>query len=192
MNLPIEKINKTFVRGILTDRTRNKFLALINNRIDPGSLTIMLPGGQIIEGTNLDTLAQHLLNDLGIRIILDPSNCKFIANRVYEFKETNGEKNISRVNFFSVDIDDAVPKNFKPESILSISWLTLTDLHRYLELNNITWKLQLGALDAIELVLDPLKSKLEDDKITREIMRQDGGVNKLDPVVSSMPIKLPY
>jgi hypothetical protein len=68
--------------------------------------------------------------------------------------------------------------------------MSLSDLHRYLALDNGGWKIQLGALDAVEAALDPAKAKVVDGK-AREVARQDGG-SPPSKEVYSKPARMPY
>ena len=51
-----------------------------------------------------------------------------------------------------------------------MSWLSLGDVRRYLDLDGGNWKIALGVLDAVEAALDPAKSKRVESG--RELSRQ--------------------
>lgn len=161
-----------YVRGVLYNSTNKKFLAQVNNRLSLGSLTIMLPGGLVNGKSSVEALRVFLQNQIGITMPLDQTNCRFIQSRTYEMTGDNG-KYIARVDYFAIDAAGAVPYNMMPDNVLSLSWLSVTDVERYLNLDSTNWKIQVGIMDAIQATLDPDKSRIVDS--TREITRQDGG-----------------
>jgi 8-oxo-dGTP pyrophosphatase MutT (NUDIX family) len=184
---PIDNVR---VRGVIINPASRQFLAMVNNRVTPGSMTVMLPGGAVEQGEGeLSALARQIRDELGITVQLGPDNCRFLLSRTYEFPEAQGTTSC-RLNFYAVVSDDAVPRNMTPDSILSVSWMSLSDLHRYLALDNGGWKIQLGALDAVEAALDPAKAKVVDGK-AREVARQDGG-SPPSKEVYSKPARMPY
>jgi 8-oxo-dGTP pyrophosphatase MutT (NUDIX family) len=184
---PIDNVR---VRGVIINPASRQFLAMVNNRVTPGSMTVMLPGGAVEQGEGeLSALARQIRDELGITVQLGPDNCRFLLSRTYEFPEAQGTTSC-RLNFYAVVSDGAVPRNMTPDSILSVSWMSLSDLHRYLALDNGGWKIQLGALDAVEAALDPAKAKVVDGK-AREVARQDGG-SPPSKEVYSKPARMPY
>jgi 8-oxo-dGTP pyrophosphatase MutT (NUDIX family) len=184
---PIDNVR---VRGVIINPASRQFLAMVNNRVTPGSMTVMLPGGAVEQGEGeLSALARQIRDELGITVQLGPDNCRFLLSRTYEFPEAQGTTSC-RLNFYAVVSDGAVPRNMTPDSILSVSWMSLSDLHRYLALDSGGWKIQLGALDAVEAALDPAKAKVVDGK-AREVARQDGG-SPPSKEVYSKPARMPY
>lgn len=184
---PIDNVR---VRGVIINPASRQFLAMVNNRVTPGSMTVMLPGGAVEQGEGeLSALARQIRDELGITVQLGPDNCRFLLSRTYEFPEAQGTTSC-RLNFYAVVSDGAVPRNMTPDSILSVSWMSLSDLHRYLALDSGGWKIQLGALDAVEAALDPAKAKVVDGK-AREVARQDGG-NSPSKEAYSKPARMPY
>ena len=184
---PIDNVR---VRGVIINPASRQFLAMVNNRVTPGSMTVMLPGGAVEQGEGeLSALARQIRDELGITVQLGPDNCRFLLSRTYEFPEAQGTTSC-RLNFYAVVSDGAVPRNMTPDSILSVSWMSLSDLHRYLALDSGGWKIQLGALDAVEAVLDPAKAKVVDGK-AREVARQDGG-SPPSKEAYSKPARMPY
>ena len=180
------------VRAVITNGA-GQFLALVNNRVTFGSMTIMLPGGEVQQGeSELTAMARYIRDEVGMTVELSASNCRFLNSRTYEFKGNEGSKDAVRINFFAVDADCGVPRNMQPDSVISVSWMSLADVRRYLELDGGNWKIQLGALDAIEAALDPAKAKVVQDE-ARELSRQDGGKSPDggDGQVSR-PSRLPY
>jgi hypothetical protein len=179
------------VRAVITNNA-GQFLAVVNNRVTLGCLTIMLPGGEIGPGeSELTALARYVRDEVGMTVELSAANCRFLNSRTYEFGASDSKECV-RINSFSVDSDCGVPRNMQPESVLSVSWMTLADVKRYLELDGSNWRIQLGALDAIETALDPAKAKVIQGE-AREIARQDGGKSPDggDNQVSR-PSRLPY
>ena len=184
---PIDNVR---VRGVIINPASRQFLAMVNNRVTPGSMTVMLPGGAVEQGEGeLSALARQIRDELGITVQLGPDNCRFLLSRTYEFPEAQGTTSC-RLNFYAVVSDGAVPRNMTPDSILSVSWMSLSDLHRYLALDSGGWKIQLGALDAVEAALDPAKAKVVDGK-AREVARQDGG-SPPSKEAYSKPARMPY
>lgn len=180
------------VRGIIVNPVSNQFLALVNNRVAAGSMTVMLPGGVVSPGDDeLTVLTKALRDELGLTVQLQPSNCRFVLSRTYSFEpHPDGSENTARLDFFTIDDGALVPRNMQPDSVLSVTWMSLLDLHRYIELDHDGWKIQLGALDAIESALEPAKAKVVEGR-TREIARQDGGKSP-DGDGYSKPAPLPY
>lgn len=178
------------VRAVITNGA-GQFLAQVNNRVTLGTMTIMLVGGEVAEGeSELTALARHIRDELGMTVQLDASSARFLMNRVYEFPGCQpGEKTAARINFYEVVSDGAVPRNML-DSVLSIGWMTPADVRRYIEADQGGWKIMLGALDAIDLALDPSKAKKVDD--AREISRQDGGKAPDGGSDASKPSRLPY
>ena len=184
---PIDNVR---VRGVIINPASRQFLAMVNSRATPGSMTVMLPGGAVEQGEGeLSALARQIRDELGITVQLGPDNCRFLLSRTYEFPEAQGTTSC-RLNFYAVVSDGAVPRNMTPDSILSVSWMSLSDLHRYLALDSGGWKIQLGALDAVEAALDPAKAKVVDGK-AREVARQDGGSSPSKEAYSE-PARMPY
>lgn len=184
---PIDNVR---VRGVIINPASRQFLAMVNSRVTPGSMTVMLPGGVVEQGEGeLSALARQIRDELGITVQLGPDNCRFLLSRTYEFPEAQGTTSC-RLNFYAVVSDGAVPRNMTPDSVLSVSWMSLSDLHRYLALDSGGWKIQLGALDAVEAALDPAKAKVVDG-IAREVARQDGGSSPSKEAYSK-PARLPY
>ena len=184
---PIDNVR---VRGVIINPESRQFLAMVNNRVTPGSMTVMLPGGAVEQGEGeLSALARQIRDELGITVQLGPDNCRFLLSRTYEFPEAQGTTSC-RLNFYAVVSDGAVPRNMTPDSVLSVSWMSLSDLHRYLALDSGGWKIQLGALDAVEAALDPAKAKVVDG-IAREVARQDGGSSPSKEAYSK-PARMPY
>ena len=184
---PIDNVR---VRGVIINPASRQFLAMVNSRVTPGSMTVMLPGGAVEQGEGeLSALARQIRDELGITVQLGPDNCRFLLSRTYEFPEAQGTTSC-RLNFYAVVSDGAVPRNMTPDSVLSVSWMSLSDLHRYLALDSGGWKIQLGALDAVEAALDPAKAKVVDGK-AREVARQDGG-SPPSKEAYSKPARLPY
>ena len=167
-----EPTKTRFVRGIVYDPRRRAFLGLINSRVTPGQLTIMLPGGRICEGeTPIQALGNSLLDELQIGTPLDWSNTKFIQSRTYEFQD---QTSVNEVLFYRLDLGPVVPLNVNPNEVTSVSWLTLGDVERYTSLDGAGWKVQMGALDALRATLDPAKTR-EVERGVREVARRDGG-----------------
>ena len=184
---PIDNVR---VRGVIINPASRQFLAMVNSRVTPGSMTVMLPGGAVEQGEGeLSALARQIRDELGITVQLGPDNCRFLLSRTYEFPEAQGTTSC-RLNFYAVVSDGAVPRNMTPDSVLSVSWMSLSDLHRYLALDSGGWKIQLGALDAVEAALDPAKAKVVDGK-AREVARQDGGSSPSKEAYSK-PARMPY
>ncbi len=184
---PIDNVR---VRGVIINPASRQFLAMVNSRVTPGSMTVMLPGGAVEQGEGeLSALARQIRDELGITVQLGPDNCRFLLSRTYEFPEAQGTTSC-RLNFYAVVSDGAVPRNMTPDSVLSVSWMSLSDLHRYLALDSGGWKIQLGALDAVEAALDPAKAKVVDG-IAREVARQDGGSSPSKEAYSK-PARMPY
>ena len=184
---PIDNVR---VRGVIINPASRQFLAMVNSRVTPGSMTVMLPGGAVEQGEGeLSALARQIRDELGITVQLGPDNCRFLLSRTYEFLEAQGTTSC-RLNFYVVVSDGAVPRNMTPDSVLSVSWMSLSDLHRYLALDSGGWKIQLGALDAVEAALNPAKAKVVDG-IAREVARQDGGSSPSKEAYSK-PARLPY
>ncbi len=177
------------VRAIIVNGA-GQFVAQVNNRVSLGNMTVMLPGGDIRQGEGeLTALARHVRDEVGITMQLDPSNCRFLASRTYEFDGDGCGKQVARVNFYAIDSDGAVPRNMDPESVVSLSWMSLADLKRYVDLGSGNWKVMLGAMEAIEMALDPSKAKAVEGG--REIAHQDGGKAPSDEG-ASRPSRLPY
>lgn len=184
---PIDNVR---VRGVIINPASRQFLAMVNNRVTPGSLTVMLPGGGVEQGEGeLSALSREIREELGITMQLGPDNCRFLLSRTFEFPDAQGTTSC-RLNFYAVISDGAVPRNMEPDSILSVTWMSLSDLHRYLALDTGGWKIQLGALDAVEAALDPAKAKVVDGK-AREVARQDGGTPPGEEKYSK-PARMPY
>ena len=181
-----------FVRGLVIDPTSKRILCMVNNRVSIGALTIMFPGGGVERNcSELSTLATQLNNDVGITAELSQTNTRFILSRTYEFKNDSGQNELARVNYYAITIDGVVPRNMLPESVISLSWLSLADIRRNLELDEPSWKIQLGGLDAIEAVLNPERNKIVGDM--REVSRQDGGQSdELKTDVIGRPKPLSY
>ena len=177
-----------YVRAIITCKS-GQFLAQVNNRVVLGSLTIMVPGCQVAPGeSELTALARALRDEVGITLQLDACNCRFLANRTYEFGEGH-QKEAASINFYEIEADGSVPRNMS-DSVLSVSWLSLGDVRRYLDLDGGNWKIALGVLDAVEAALDPAKSKRVESG--RELSRRDGGAADGPLNGSSLPSRLPY
>ena len=175
VNGSVTEIHTRYARVVLVSGNSKKFLAQVNNRVALGTMTIMLPGGIIKTGDQtVNAIKAYIHDQVGITMDVHPGNCRFIQNRAYELQNDHAsEKQIARVDFFTIDIGTAVPYNMMPDSVLSLSWLSLLDVERYTDLDGAGWKIQLGALDAIQAVLDPDKARITDG--SREITRQDGG-----------------
>lgn len=140
------------VRGVVVDKSNGRFLAILNDRVVPGSLTVLLPGGDVTAGeSDLSVLARDLEDSLGMNDELGAGNCRFLMNRNYESSVPGGACETVRVNFYAVVSDGAVPRNLHPESIVSIGWMTIEELTA--RVNSEGWKLQLGAAEAIRAAL---------------------------------------
>ena len=185
-----ETTKTRFVRGIIHDPRRRAFLGVINSRVAPGQLTIMLPGGRVCEGeTPIQALGNSLLSELGLGTPLDWGNTKFILSRTYEFP---GQTAAIEILFYRLDLGSVVPLNMNPGEVSSVSWLTLGDVERYTSLDGAGWKVQMGALDALRATLDPAKTREVDvgtQGIAREVARRDGGSDGESPVATA---PLPY
>jgi hypothetical protein len=179
------------VKAIILGSHHSKVLSQINNRVCVGTQTIMMPGAEVQEGEReLTALARGLRDEIGVTISLNQTNCRFILSRTYEFEPNeDGTPYISRINFYVIDGSDIVPRNMLTDSVISLTWLTLTEIQRFLSLAS-NWKIQLGALDAIEAAMDPAKSKMIGAH-AREVSRQDGGSSP-DGEAYSKPSPLPY
>lgn len=152
------------VRAVIT--CRDQFLAQVNNRAVPGCLTIMLPGDSVDGGeSQLSVLARVLAEQLGITLTLGGGNCRLLGSRTYEFSMAE----VVRMNFFQVDIDGAVPRNQTPDSVLAVAWMTPAEVRRLIADEG--WKVQLGALDALDLALGSTAGTGDDSG--REIGRED-------------------
>ena len=188
-----EPTKTRFVRGILHDPRRRAFLGLVNSRVSPGQLTVMLPGGRICEGeTPLQALGNSLLDELQIGTPLDWGNTKFLMSRTYEFP---GQASAVEVLFYRLDLGPVVPLNMNPSEVTSVSWLTLGDVERYTSLDGAGWKVQMGALDALRAVLDPVKTREVDggaQGTAREVARRDGGSDGETPPALKASAPLPY
>ena len=180
------------VRGIILDSVSKRFIAIVNNRISFGSMTVMFPGGDVVPGTGeLSSLAGAIRDELGISMELSPTNSRFVLSRTYETTDDNGNATRTRVNYYVITSDGAVPRNMMPESVISVSWLSLLDIRQNLKLENANWKIQMGGLAAIEAALDPSKAKIT-ELMYREVSRQDGGKSPDETDKYSRPIALPY
>ena len=152
------------VRAVIT--CRDQFLAQVNNRVTPGSLTVMLPGDSVNGGeSQLSVLTRVLAEQLGVTLTLGSGNCRLLGGRTYEFSMAE----VVRMNFFQIDIDGAVPRNQTPDNVLTVGWMTLVEVRRLIADEG--WKVQLGALDALDLALG--SAARESDDGAREIGRED-------------------
>ena len=152
------------VRAIIT--CRDQFLAQVNNRVTPGCLTVMLPGDTVEGGEpQLSVLKRVLAEQLGVTLTLSGSNCRLLGSRTYEFSMAE----VVRMNFFQVDIDGAVPRNQIPDSVLTVSWMKPAEVRRLIAADG--WKVQLGALDALDLALGAAEVPGNDG--VRELSRED-------------------
>lgn len=142
----------TIVRALCVNRN-NQFLAQVSSRVAIGCLTILVPEAPVPAGTSeSEALARVLQQEVGLTV--NPTvACKFLSSRVYEF---TGRKKL-RLHYYQVTIDAGVPYNMDPERILSLSWMTLAEVQRYLELDDANWKIQFGTLDVLEMAVNPNK-----------------------------------
>jgi hypothetical protein len=164
------------VRAVLYDRTRRTFLAVVNNRVEPGCLTIMLPGGDLAQDEGqLDAIVRHVRDQVGVSFRATEGSCRFLLSRTYEFKDE-----VAQISFYLVEADGCVPRNQIPESAVSVSWMTLADATRLCKDEN--WKIQLGAMDALKAAFG---DKTEQQSGAREVSRET-------PAPSSKPSSLPY
>ena len=184
---PVPTINR-HVRGFLYCSHSKRAALQVNNRVGFGTLVIMTPGGQVNPSRgDLVTLATSLRDEIGVSMDLAPSNTRFILSRTYVDNDQPVE---NVINFYAVQADGCVPRNMCPDSVLSVSWLSLEDIRRNLKLDNTNWRIQAGLMDALESVLDPKKNRVDDDGM-REVARQDGGVAR-DQATSGSPAPLAY
>lgn len=142
------------VRAIVTNSNRTQFLTQVNNRVSLGDLTIMLPGGEVRpEDENMAAAVARVLRDeLGVSpTSLDEHSFRYVGSKTYQLKNDSGIQDV-KIIFLNVDIGDAVPINLKPESVLSVTWMTLDDVNRYIQSND-NWKIQVGALDVLNAFL---------------------------------------
>jgi 8-oxo-dGTP pyrophosphatase MutT (NUDIX family) len=173
------------VRGIIPGRG-NSALVIINNRVTPGHPTIMLPGGGMKDGeTPLQALSRELVEELGISIPLNDGNSRFILSRTYEFDDPQGGPGqIVELGFFRLDLPGVVPCNMEPDAAVSVSWMTLNEINRLVGDGARDWRIQLGALDALQAVFDPLRAGTVEGGGGREIAREDA---PKDPRVKRLP-----
>ena len=178
------------VRAVIHTPCNRAFLCQVNNRVNFGSMTAVLPGG-IVEGKSvINALREYMRDQVGISKELNPSNCRFIQSRVFETTNDSGHKSKARIDFYAINSEGSVPYNLCPDSVVSLSWLSLEDIERYVATDSASWKVQAGAMDAIIAVLDPEKSRTKDG--VREVSRQDGGTPSGSKTISYASQPLEY
>jgi hypothetical protein len=197
------------VRGVVVDVRRRAFLGIVNNRVAPGRQTIMLPGGLVGDAESpFAALERHMRDELGVTPTLDSTNTRFLLSRSYEFDsearagadprdamtvgyiDPASGRPLSRgeIFFYAIDIDGLVARNMRPEEVVSVSWMTLGDVERWMETDQ-NWRTQLGAVDAVRAALDPARARFVEGG--RETSRREGGP---DPLAGgrTAPAALPY
>lgn len=184
------------VRGIVVNRAarRPAFIAQVNNRVAPGTQTIMLPGGEVPEGVRpMEALQKHILEQFGLSDVLDDTNCRFVCSRTYSFDKSQSEE--VEVIFYRVDLDHPVPVNNCQDQVISVDWMDLATVDRLIATDSAGWGIMLGAKDALVLALDPSRTRAVSDG-GREVSRRDGGVgpDAAEPTAAEpiKPVPLPY
>jgi ADP-ribose pyrophosphatase YjhB (NUDIX family) len=150
------------VRAIVVGAGGRSFLAQVNNRVYPGQLTIMLPGGEPAAGeAPLKALERFLQEQVGITAELKPENTRFILSRTYSYGTPQDHMDdVVDVLFFRIVLDGPpVPFNNDLESVISLSWMSLGDAQRFVADGKNGWQIQAGAMDALEAVLSPEQTR---------------------------------
>ena len=149
------------VRGVVVGPGGRSFLALVNNRVYPNMMTIMLPGGEPQPGEHpIKALGRYLHEQVGITAQLGTENTRFLLSRTYSYGTPQDQLDeLVEVLFFRVVLDGPVPRNMEPDSVLSLTWMTLTEAERLVADGNNGWAIQAGAMDALEAVLDDAQTR---------------------------------
>jgi 8-oxo-dGTP pyrophosphatase MutT (NUDIX family) len=167
------------VRAVIRSPDRRRALVLLNNRVIPGQLTVLLPGGGIEEGeTPYEALQREFAEELGCRVELGPNNCRLLFSTTVAFDPKPGDEGGDprvQLLFFLVDGFEGVPRNMEPESVVSVDWLQLEEVTRRVGADTSDWRIQIGALEALRRGLDPAKSgEVEvNGSMAREVERVD-------------------
>jgi ADP-ribose pyrophosphatase YjhB (NUDIX family) len=162
------------VRAIIRGSLPQSALVTINNKIIPGHPLILLPGGGLEEGEGpIQALRRELAEELGITAELTPDNTRFVMVRSYEFDGDGGAKKIVELGFYKVDLPGVVPRNMEPEKVIAVDFMTLGEIRRLTSGDDMNWRIQLGALDALTAVLDPERNGEVPGAGGREIGRED-------------------
>lgn len=167
------------VRAIIRGCRRDQFLAVVNNRVEAGVLTVMVPGGEIREGeTPAQAVARAVRCEAGVTV--PESEIRFAVSRSYEFDD-----GVVEIGFFTVDVGDSVPLNCCPDSVVSVGWMGLPEVKRRVTggVSAESWKIQLGLLDALDYVFGDTKQVAANGG-GREVARTDA---PRDPRVKAIP-----
>jgi len=129
-------------------------------------MVIMLPGGEPAEGEAPVVALQRFLHEqVGITADLSPTNTRFLLSRTFSYGTPQSQfDDVVEVLFFRIVLDGPpVPMNMQPDSVVSLSWMSLSDVRRYVGDGNNGWGIQAGAMDALEAALDPDHARVGPD-----------------------------
>ncbi len=177
---PVRRV-RAVVRGLYPQSA----LVIVDNRVVPGHPTIMLPSGAVEDGERpADALQRCLAEKVGIPVAVSGENTTFLMSRAFEFGGRDGTAPVVvEVGFFEVSAPGAVPRVMDPASTVSVEYMRLSDVERYLKDAGTDWRIQLGDLDALRAVLDPRRSGEVGGGAARELGRTDA---------PARPAKLPF
>lgn len=170
---------------IVTNRARKAFIAMTSSRINPGSVTAVVPCTSFDDRANYRDVAVGLAGDVGVRV--NPADVQFVV--LQDFEDADGRT--QRQLFYKVESSDAVPFAMSHGEYLSVGWVLYNDIVRYIASGDGSWKLPLGLDDALKTVF----AKADDGDAQlkkRTTIEPSGEVSDVSGHPMTLPQSLPY